>query len=101
MERANKTAQVEDLKDRFSRMSSAVFLDFAGMNVAEVGALRDKFREKGVEYRVVKNTLVKIALKDSPFLDGLSVSLTRHDRCGLELRGAERRRSGGQRFPEG
>lgn len=75
MERANKTAQVEDLKDRFSRMSSAVFLDFAGMNVAEVGALRDKFREKGVEYRVVKNTLVKIALKDSPFLDGLSVSL--------------------------
>jgi large subunit ribosomal protein L10 len=40
-------------------MSSAVFLDFKGMNVEEVSKLRGVFRAKGVEYRVVKNTLVR------------------------------------------
>ena len=44
-------------------MTSAVFLDFKGMTVEEVTKLRDEFRKSGVEYRVVKNTLVKQALK--------------------------------------
>ena len=45
-------------------MTSAVFLDFKGMNVEEVTKLRDEFRKSGVEYKVVKNTLVKQALKE-------------------------------------
>ena len=45
-------------------MTSAVFLDFKGMNVEQVTKLRDEFRKAGVEYRVVKNTLVKQALKE-------------------------------------
>src|SRR3954453_7367709 len=40
-----------------SKMSSAVFLDFTGMTVGEVSKLRDVFRAKGVEYKVVKNKL--------------------------------------------
>ena len=40
-------------------MTSAVFLDFKGMTVEEVSKLRVEFRKSGVEYRVVKNTLVK------------------------------------------
>ena len=47
-------------------MTSAVFLDFKGMTVEEVSKLRDEFRKSGVEYKVVKNTLVKHAVKDSP-----------------------------------
>ena len=46
-------------------MTSAVFLDFKGMTVEEVTKLRDEFRKSGVEYKVVKNTLVKQALKDT------------------------------------
>ena len=65
MERAQKTEQVGAIKDRFERMSSAVFLDFSGMNVAEVSDLRAKFKEKGVEYKVVKNTLVRLAIGDN------------------------------------
>ena len=44
-------------------MTSAVFLDFKGMTVEEVSKLRVEFRKSGVEYRVVKNTLVKQALE--------------------------------------
>ena len=62
MLRAEKTQVIEQVKDLFERMSSAVFVDYAGLNVEQVSALRDAFREKGVEYKVVKNTLVRLAL---------------------------------------
>jgi large subunit ribosomal protein L10 len=70
-----KAAQIEHLKDRFGRMSSAVFLDFTGMTVQEVSKLRDVLREKGVEYKVVKNTLVKKAMADQPWIGGLKEAL--------------------------
>ena len=62
---AEKEQQVATIKERFSKMTSAVFIDFAGMTVEEVSKLRDVFREKGVEYKVVKNTLVKKALGET------------------------------------
>jgi large subunit ribosomal protein L10 len=38
-------------------------MDFAGLTVLQATELRNRFRKAGVDYRVVKNTLVKIALK--------------------------------------
>ncbi len=75
MERAGKAEAIASIKERFDKMSSAVFVDFTGMTVAEVDKLRNSFREKGVEYKVVKNTLVKRALGDQPYADTLSSSL--------------------------
>lgn len=75
MERAQKTEQVSVIKDRFERMTSAVFLDFTGMNVAQVSDLRARFKEKGVEYKVCKNTLVRLAISDQPYADTLGTSL--------------------------
>jgi large subunit ribosomal protein L10 len=71
MDRAQKTEQVKDIRSRFDRMSSAVFLDFTGMTVEEVTKLRDTFRAKGVEYKVVKNTLVEKALADQKYVADL------------------------------
>ncbi len=48
-------------------MTSAVFLDFKGMTVDQVSKLRVEFRKSGVEYRVLKNTLVRQALADKPW----------------------------------
>jgi ribosomal protein L10 len=62
MERAQKAEAIKVIRDRFDRMSSAVFLDFTGMTVEEVSKLRDVFRAKGIEYKVVKNKLVQQAL---------------------------------------
>ena len=75
MLRSDKVQVVEQVKDLFDRMSSAVFIDYTGLNVAQVTELRDAFREKGVAYRVVKNTLVKRALGDAECVSKLAPSL--------------------------
>src|SRR5687768_1060252 len=71
MERAQKNEAIKDIRARFDKMSSAVFLDFTGMTVEEVSKLRDKFREKGIDYKVLKNKLVEKALADQPWVSGL------------------------------
>jgi large subunit ribosomal protein L10 len=75
MERAQKAAVIKTVKDKFDRMTSAVFLDFKGMNVEAVTKLRDQFRKSGVEYRVVKNTLIHHAIKEHAWAKGLDKSL--------------------------
>jgi large subunit ribosomal protein L10 len=52
-----------------------VFLDFSGMTVAEVSQLRNEFRKQGVTYKVLKNSLVKRALGDAPYVKKLSTAL--------------------------
>jgi large subunit ribosomal protein L10 len=64
---AEKQREVTDIRDRFEKATTAVFLDFRGVNVEQLTNLRAAFRKAGVEYRVVKNTLVKIALKGTAF----------------------------------
>lgn len=71
MERAQKDLAIGELKSRFDKMSSAVFLDYKGMTVEHATKLRSEFRKAGVEYKVVKNTLVKHALKDATYKDQL------------------------------
>lgn len=72
MLRSEKVEVVESVKDRFARMSSAVFIDFSGMTVEQTTKLRDTLRERGVEYKVIKNTLIRRALGDAPFVEGLA-----------------------------
>jgi large subunit ribosomal protein L10 len=75
MERAQKEAVVGSIKEKFDRMTSAVFLDFKGLDVATVSKLRDEFRKTGVEYKVVKNTLIKHAIKSHAWASKLDASL--------------------------
>jgi|SRR5690606_10020633 large subunit ribosomal protein L10 len=79
MLRSEKETAVSEIRDRFARMTSAVFLDYSGMNVEEISKLRDQFRAKGVEYKVLKNTLVKKALSEESWaakLDGVLKGMT-------------------------
>ena len=76
MNRTEKTTEISAIKAQFDKMTSAVFVSFQGMSVVSVTKLRDEFRKSGVEYKVVKNTLVKHALKDKPFADKLGKTLT-------------------------
>jgi large subunit ribosomal protein L10 len=75
VERAQKEAVIKTVKEKFARMTSAVFLDFKGLNVEAVSKLRDQFRKSGVEYRVVKNTLVHHAVKEHAWSKTLDKSL--------------------------
>lgn len=62
MLRTQKTQMIEYIRSQFQRMSSAVFVDYAGLTVEQVGKLRNNLREKGVEYKVLKNKLLQHAL---------------------------------------
>ena len=73
---AQTTAEIGEIKARFDKMTAAVFLDYKGMNVETVTKLRSEFRKAGVDYRVVKNTLVKQALKDVGYAGQLKGVLT-------------------------
>lgn len=59
-----KATVVGEIKDRFERAGSVVLVDYRGINVEDVTKLRQQFREAGVEYVVLKNTLVKRALAE-------------------------------------
>src|SRR6185437_2595255 len=75
MDRNGKNVELGELRDRFGKMTAAVFVDFKGMTVENVTKLRAEFRKAGVDYRVVKNTLVKHALKDAPYKSALAGAL--------------------------
>ena len=75
MERAAKTTQIGEIRARFDKATAAVFLDYKGMTVDAATKLRVEFRKAGVEYKVVKNTLVRQALKEEKFIDQLSPAL--------------------------
>lgn len=71
MLRTEKSVAIDYIRGQFQRMSSAVFVDYAGLTVEQVSKLRDNLREKGVEYKVLKNKLVRHALKQESFVDSL------------------------------
>lgn len=75
MDKSQKTAQISEIKGRFDKMTSAVFITFQGMNVAALTKLRSEFRKNGVEYKVVKNTLVRQALNGQSYVEKLDKSL--------------------------
>ncbi len=62
---SEKQAIVAGLTDTLKSASSGVLVDYKGITVAEDTALRHELRDAGVEYSVVKNTLVRRALDDA------------------------------------
>ena len=60
----SKQAVVTALAEKIKEASSVVFVDYKGINVAQDTELRKQFREAGVEYSVVKNTLTNFATKN-------------------------------------
>lgn len=76
MNRTQKTDEVVKLRERFDRMINAVFTDFRGLDVETITGLRRQFRKAQIEFKVVKNTLVKRALSDLPYSKDLDGHLT-------------------------
>lgn len=62
-----KKEVVKEIQEKFANAKSVVLSDYRGLNVAETTELREKFREAGVEYKVYKNNLVKLAVKGTDF----------------------------------
>lgn len=66
---------VFDVKEKMEQSKGMVFYDYRGLTVSEVTELRNKFREAGVEYRVIKNSMLKRAA-DMLEIEGLNEHLS-------------------------
>ncbi len=66
MKLEEKKQIAEDLHGRFKKSQLVILTDFKGLDVASVSDLRRKLKEAGIEYKVVKNTLMARASQDTP-----------------------------------
>lgn len=58
-----KQQQVAELKEKIAASVTGVIVDYKGITVADDTALRKELRENGVEYFVVKNTILSRAVE--------------------------------------
>ena len=63
-----KKVVVADIREKMEKAHSVVLVDYRGLTVAEVTELRRQCRERGVEYVVLKNTMVRLAAERPPRL---------------------------------
>lgn len=73
-----KKQVVSEIKEKFENAHSVVIVEYKGLTVENATDLRTKFRAEGVDYCVLKNTLVKRAVNElgitglDSFLEGPS-----------------------------
>lgn len=70
---AQKQQLVEELKGKLANSVTGVIVDYKGTTVSDDTALRKELRENGVEYFVVKNTLLSRAVEGTDLADMQSV----------------------------
>jgi large subunit ribosomal protein L10 len=67
-----KIELVKELTEKIKAAKSAVFVDFKGLKVKDSTELKKSLRAAGVEYQVVRKTLLDIALKNAG-IEGVSI----------------------------
>ncbi len=75
MNKNDKNEFVTWIKEEMTNAQSAVMADYRGLTVAQMTDLRRRCREAGVQFKVVKNTLMDLAVKETP-MSGLEGLLT-------------------------
>lgn len=70
-----KKQVVEEIRVKFEKAQSVVVVDYRGLKVEEVNELRKNFRTAGIDYKIYKNNLVKLAVKGTQF-ESLTNDLT-------------------------
>ena len=67
MDRSQKAESVASLNAVFNEVGVVVITRNLGMSVAQSTALRGKIRDAGASYKVAKNSLAKLAIKDTNY----------------------------------
>lgn len=81
----NKIKTVAEIKDKFSKAKSVVFVDYKGTNVKQITQLRADARRENAEYKVYKNKLMLRALEElgidsaSGYLEGTTAVAISYD----------------------
>lgn len=75
MDRNQKNEVVDGLKESFSKAKIAVIAENRGLKVSELEKLRKNLREQDAQVQIAKNTLLRLAIKDTPY-ENLSDALS-------------------------
>jgi large subunit ribosomal protein L10 len=62
--RPEKVSAVADITERFQGAEAALLTEYRGLRVSEIAEVRDALRAADAEYRVLKNTLARIAVRE-------------------------------------
>jgi large subunit ribosomal protein L10 len=65
LNKESKQQVVTEIHDKLKRAKAVFLADFRGMNVEKATGLRDELRKADVEYKVVKNTLLELASRET------------------------------------
>jgi large subunit ribosomal protein L10 len=71
--RQQKEEIVKELAQKIKDSKAVVFSDFKGLTVSDMTTLRSELREKEIDFKVLKKTLMTIALKDA----GIEMDITK------------------------
>ena len=66
MNKDTKKAYIEDMKKVFSSNESVMIAHYQGLNVVQLDALRKELRESGIIFKITKNRITKLAVKETP-----------------------------------
>ena len=64
MARPEKVDKVKDISGRFENSEAALLTEYRGLRVSEIAEVRGALRDADAEYKVYKNTLARIAVRD-------------------------------------
>jgi large subunit ribosomal protein L10 len=64
MARPEKVAAVEEIRSRFEDSDAALLTEYRGLLVGQIAEVRNSLRETGSDYKVIKNTLARIAVRE-------------------------------------
>ncbi|MDH3238808.1 MAG: 50S ribosomal protein L10, partial [Deltaproteobacteria bacterium] len=67
VKKTSKAETVEAMRGIIANQKGSVLAEFRGLTVGEITGLRKKLREVQAEFKVVKNTMIRRAAKDSGF----------------------------------
>ncbi len=60
-----KKQAVQELKEKLEKSRVLILTNYRGLKVDEINELRNQLQEQGIEYKVVKNTLTRIATTEA------------------------------------
>jgi large subunit ribosomal protein L10 len=66
MDKEAKKSYVEEMKKNFTSNESVMIAQYQGLNVTELDELRKELRDKGILFKITKNRITKIAIKETP-----------------------------------
>tara|TARA_B110000285_G_C14773607_1_gene445166 strand:+ start:167 stop:676 length:510 start_codon:yes stop_codon:yes gene_type:complete len=69
MNKETKKNYIEDMKKVFSSNEAIMIAHYQGLNVIQLDALRKELRENNILFKITKNRITKLAIKESPCKD--------------------------------